>query len=70
MLFSPIGESNNLRVQGAFISEEEVEQVVNHIKESEDEVDTAFEEEILEHINSASIGGEGGSSEDRDELLV
>lgn len=69
MLFSPIGESNNLRVQGAFISEEEVEQVVNHIKESEDEVDTAFEEEILEHINSASIGGEGGSSEDRDELL-
>lgn len=69
MLFSPIGESNNLRVQGAFISEEEVEQVVNHIKESEDEVDTAFEEEILEHINSASIGGEGGSSEERDELL-
>lgn len=69
MLFSPIGESNNLRVQGAFISEEEVEQVVSHIKDSEDEVDTAFEEEILEHINSASVGGEGGNTEDRDELL-
>lgn len=71
MLFSPIGESNNLRVQGAFISEEEVEQVVSHIKEREDTVDLAVEEEILEHINSAAVGGTGenSSGENSDELL-
>lgn len=71
MLFSPIGESNNLRVQGAFISEEEVEQVVSHIKEREDTVDSAVEEEILEHINSAAVGGSGeaSSGEGSDELL-
>lgn len=71
MLFSPIGESNNLRVQGAFISEEEVEQVVSHIKEREDTVDLAVEEEILEHINSAAVvgSGENSSGENSDELL-
>ncbi|MGL5615725.1 MAG: DNA translocase FtsK [Sarcina sp.] len=70
MLFSPIGESNNLRVQGAFISEEEVEQVVSHIKDSDDKVDVSFEEEILEHINSAAVGGGNGQTgDDIDELL-
>ncbi|AIS52467.1 DNA translocase FtsK [Thermoanaerobacter kivui] len=32
MLFNPIGESKPIRVQGAFISEEEVEAVVNFLK--------------------------------------
>ncbi|MFU0823869.1 MAG: FtsK domain-containing protein [Clostridium sp.] len=32
MLFYPVGESKPIRIQGAFISEEEVEKVVNFIK--------------------------------------
>lgn len=67
MLFYPVGESKPQRVQGAFISEEEVEHVVSFIKESQK--DTQYEEDILEHINSASVGSEGNSDGDRDELL-
>ena len=35
MLFYPVGESKPIRIQGAFISEEEVERVVDFIKNSE-----------------------------------
>lgn len=66
MLFYPVGESKPLRVQGSFISEEEVEQVVSFIKESKE--DTKYEEEILEHINST---GESKieNGEEKDDLL-
>ncbi|MDU5412551.1 MAG: DNA translocase FtsK, partial [Clostridium perfringens] len=53
--------------QGAFISEEEVEHVVSFIKESQR--DAQYEEDILEHINSATIASEGNGDGDRDELL-
>ena len=67
MLFYPVGESKPQRVQGAFISEEEVEHVVSFIKESQR--DAQYEEDILEHINSATIASEGNGDGDRDELL-
>lgn len=70
MLYYPTGESKPLRVQGAFISEEEVEKVVTFIKDSEKEAE--YKEEILEHINkeAASANAEsGGTGEDGDELL-
>ncbi|WP_096516385.1 FtsK/SpoIIIE family DNA translocase [Clostridium perfringens] len=67
MLFYPVGESKPQRVQGAFISEEEVEHVVSFIKESQK--DAQYEEDILEHINSATIASEGNGDGDRDELL-
>ena len=66
MLFYPVGEAKPQRVQGAFISEEEVEHVVSFIKESRKDI--KYEEEIIEHINSAS-SSENGSYGDRDELL-
>ncbi|WMJ82013.1 DNA translocase FtsK [Clostridium sp. MB40-C1] len=50
MLFYPVGESKPVRIQGAFISEEEVEKVVNSIKNHESDV--VYEEEILEEINT------------------
>lgn len=68
MLFYPVGESKPVRVQGAFISEEEVEKVVNFIKGQQQE--PIYEETILEHINNESSGNasnDGGNSED--ELL-
>ena len=67
MLFYPVGESKPQRVQGAFISEEEVEHVVSFIKESQK--DAQYEEDILEHINSATLASEGNGDGDRDELL-
>lgn len=67
MLFYPVGESKPQRVQGAFISEEEVEHVVSFIKESQK--DAQYEEDILEHINSATLASDGNGDGDRDELL-
>ena len=49
MLYYPIGENKPVRVQGAFISEEEVENVVDFIKQSDEDVD--YSEDILNHIN-------------------
>ncbi len=67
MLYNPIGESKPLRVQGAFISEEEVENVVNFIKESDDEID--YKKEIMEHINNESSSVEEKEEDSSDELI-
>ncbi len=66
MLYWPIGENKPLRVQGAFISEEEVENVVEYIKL--DEVAVEYENSILEHINNES-SNEDIPLEEGDELL-
>ncbi|MBU5455797.1 FtsK/SpoIIIE family DNA translocase [Caproiciproducens sp. MSJ-32] len=69
MLYSPLGENKALRVQGAFISEEEVEKVVNFIKE-EDSIKADYEEEILEHIEmGVKEEGKKAEEEGADELL-
>ncbi|NLZ48214.1 MAG: DNA translocase FtsK [Clostridiales bacterium] len=62
MLFYPVGESKPIRIQGAFISEEEVERVVNFIKSQGAE--SEYKEEIINHINS-----ENTADEDYDDLL-
>jgi DNA segregation ATPase FtsK/SpoIIIE, S-DNA-T family len=64
MLFYPVGESKPLRIQGAFISEEEVEKVVGFIKSQKSDLE--YKTEILEHLNSDSSEDEDG---DADELL-
>ncbi|OOM74694.1 DNA translocase FtsK [Clostridium sp. BL-8] len=70
MLYYPVGESKPLRVQGCFISEEEVEQVVSFIKSEQGDIN--YEEEIIDHINNAAdskTSEAGEKSEDVDELL-
>ena len=69
MLYSPMGANKPLRIQGAFISEEEVENVVEFIKSSEDEVN--YKEEIIEHINNESLSTTNNSyeGEETDVLL-
>lgn len=46
MLFSPVGASKPYRVQGAFISDEEVEELVNFVKNQSKEV--KYDESILD----------------------
>ena len=68
MLYYPVGESKPLRVQGCFISEEEVEKVVDFVKKSEDDV--VYKEEIIEHINNeAKSTSANVQEEEEDELL-
>ena len=67
MLYYPVGESKPQRVQGCFISEEEVEKVIEFIKS--EEKDAVYEESILDHINNETEGKNIDSSDDADELL-
>ncbi|MCB2292101.1 DNA translocase FtsK [Clostridium algoriphilum] len=52
MLFYPVGEAKPIRIQGAFVSEEEVERVVTFIKDQKTEVN--YEKEIIDEIESSS----------------
>ncbi|MCB6365938.1 DNA translocase FtsK [Intestinibacillus massiliensis] len=73
MLYAPLGEGKPQRVQGCFISNDEIEAVIAKVKES---ATAEYSEEILEHIekqaeSGASAGGGGGDpGEDEDELLM
>ncbi|MGL5416688.1 MAG: DNA translocase FtsK 4TM domain-containing protein [Clostridium sp.] len=68
MLYYPVGESKPLRVQGCFISEEEVEKVVEYVKKDSEEV--KYEEDILEHIQKETKNVESSANgEEVDELL-
>ena len=66
MLYYPIGENKPVRVQGAFISEEEVENVVDFIKQSDEDID--YSEDILNHINN-EVSTESIVTNEGDELL-
>ena len=76
MLYAPLGEGKPTRVQGCFISNEEIEAVIDRIKETST---AEYSEEILEHIEQQAeqVGNNkgGGSSgtndlgDDEDELI-
>ena len=60
MLFYPAGYSKPVRVQGAFISDSEISDVVEFLKENEDIAvyDTEVTEKIENKLNSAAISQE------------
>ena len=66
MLFSPQGYSKPARVQGAFVSDKEVEKVVDFLNQTHgvSQYDTELEEKISQH--SAAAGATGSSSDERD----
>ena len=70
MLFFPQGLSKPIRVQGAFVSEKEVADVVDFLKNQA--IGNVYSEEIEEKmkslVGSSSASGGGGAS-DRDELF-
>ncbi len=63
MLFHPVGASKPVRIQGAFIDDEEVEQIVEFLKQDSE---TQYEEEIIEEIEKQS---EVSENDDVDELF-
>lgn len=52
MLFSPVGMSKPLRVQGAFLSDSEVEDVVEFIKSQKE---GSYDEDIIEEIEKHAV---------------
>ncbi|MBQ1210436.1 MAG: DNA translocase FtsK [Clostridia bacterium] len=63
MLFMPIGLSKPVRVQGCFVSDREVNSVVQFLKPGEEDVpeyDQAVIQEIERQAAQVSVGGKGG----------
>ena len=75
MLFSPIGSSKPTRVQGCFVTDGEVERIIEFIKQSGQKM--TYDEQILQEIDRHAVsdnkkkGGkdEGGGFSDEDEML-
>ncbi len=68
MLYFPVGEIKPQRMQGAFVSEKEVENIVNFIKKNSH---VSYNEDIIESIekgNKKGVEGKEGN-DDKDELL-
>lgn len=65
MLFSPIGSNEPLRIQGAFVSDSEVESIVSFLKENSVQY---YDDSIIQEITSTNTVGTI-DKEDEDELL-
>ena len=75
MLFAPVGAPKPMRVQGCFVTDQEVERVVTFVKEGEK---PSYDEDVIQEIDrQAAAGGKGGDKsgpaddggEGEDELL-
>ena len=71
MLYHPTGLSNALRVQGAFVSDEEIENIVTFVKENSEV--THYSEDLSNHLDCIASGDvaseESKDDDDADELL-
>ncbi len=74
MLFSPVGLPKPVRIQGCYVSDDEIMRVVDFIKPS---AEVEYSEEIKEEIDrlaakekQSGSGGSGASEEDGDDPLV
>lgn len=73
MLFHPLGTSKPVRVQGCFVSAEEVDQVIEFVKKTGQ---ADYSQEIMDHIEKAAenkagsgTGNSVGGGDDEDVLL-
>lgn len=71
MLYHPTGLSNALRVQGAFVSDAEIENVISFIKENSEV--THYSDDLAEHLEKIASGDvaaeESADEDDADDLL-
>jgi len=67
MLYYPVGIPKPIRVKGAYVSDKEVEMVVDFVK---NQANARYDQEIIENINdNAKNNDDDTSDSDRDELL-
>lgn len=75
MIFMPLGSVKGTRIQGAFVSDSEVEAVVNFLKENSS--DNSFDQNVIDNFNASltaesekgSVGKSGGAEPGEDDLL-
>ncbi len=66
MLFLPMGASKPKRIQGAFVSDKEIEKIVEFIKSDSS---AHYNEDIIEHIENGVEDRSEGDDSDADDLL-
>ncbi len=64
MLFDPVGATKRTRIQGCFISDTEVENVVNHIKS---QMQTTYNEETMHEIEAKAAAAENAKKKTTEE---
>ena len=67
MLFNPLGMGKPVRVQGTFISDDEVERVIDHVKSQVTEAE--YSDEVIDTIENGG-GSPFGEDDEADELLA
>jgi len=75
MLFSPVGATKPIRVQGCFVTDGEVERIITFLKESQKKM--TYDEKIMEEIERQAVSEKkkgsdkdsGGGFMDEDEML-
>lgn len=60
MLFYPSGYQKPVRVQGSFVSDKEVQSVVDYLVDHNE--NTTYNEDIEKHVNTTSVSGASGSA--------
>ncbi len=63
MLFLPMGASSPVRIQGAYVSDEEAEAIAEYIKQ---DFTAKYDEDVMEHIERGAEDGKGGSRDEED----
>jgi S-DNA-T family DNA segregation ATPase FtsK/SpoIIIE len=71
MLFSPVGSQKPIRIQGCFVSDSEIESVVNFVKKTQD---ADYSENIAQEIEKNAVAdkddaGGSGTDEDSDPMM-
>ncbi|MGI6177737.1 MAG: DNA translocase FtsK 4TM domain-containing protein [Eubacterium sp.] len=67
MLFAPMGKKP-LRVQGCFVSDAEIRDVIDYVKKQVEDV--SYSSDIVDRIERGQVGsGNGSSGDDSDELI-
>lgn len=65
MLYHPSGMPSPVRVQGAFVSDEEIENIVEFLKENTEE--NTFSQDLAEHIERCATGENGVTPDQKDD---
>lgn len=71
MLFSPVGSQKPTRIQGCFVSDSEIESIVNFVKKTQE---AGYDQNIAEEIEKNAIaekdaGGESSVNSDTDPMM-
>lgn len=64
MLFSPIGTTKPIRVQGCYVNDDEIESIIKFIKENKV---VEYDKNIIDEIEASAIAEHGGKSSDNDD---